>query len=162
MTLKGVAGGILSVAVLMGLCAVAAAEEVNQAAAADTAKNGTAKTFRASKLIGLTVKNSEGDKLGSVNDIVVEVDSGRIAYVALSFGGVLGIGDKLFAVPYRQIRLVREQEEMYLVLNVPKDRLKTAPGFDKNQWPDFADPYWIEKIDKYYGESVSVKPADTP
>jgi sporulation protein YlmC with PRC-barrel domain len=119
-----------------------------------TGKVGAAKSFRASQLIGLAVKNSENDTLGSVEDIVMDVESGKVAYVALSFGGVLGIGDKLFAVPYRQLEFMHGQEEMYFVLKVPKDRLKTAPGFDKNKWPNFADPAWTKSINSYYGENL--------
>jgi sporulation protein YlmC with PRC-barrel domain len=122
-----------------------------------TKKVGVDKSFRASKLTGLNVKNSEGETLGSVEDIVMDVESGKVAYVALSFGGVFGVGDKLFAVPFRQLKFMHGKDEMYFVLNVPKDRLKAAPGFDKSNWPDFADPHWMKTIDDFYGVAVDVK-----
>jgi sporulation protein YlmC with PRC-barrel domain len=140
------------------LCAVLLAVSYT-ASAVDipTKKVGVAKSFRASKLTGLSVKNTEGESLGSVEDIVMDVESGKVAYVALSFGGVFGVGDKLFAVPYRQMKFMHGKDEMYFVLNVPKDRLKAAPGFDKNNWPDFADPSWMKTIDDFYGVAVDVK-----
>ena len=119
-------------------------------------KVGVAKSFRASQLTGLNVKNSEGESLGTVEDIVMDVESGKVAYVALSFGGLFGVGDKLFAVPYRQMKFMHGKDEMYFVLNVPKDRLKAAPGFNKSNWPDFADPQWMKSIDDFYGNGVAV------
>lgn len=107
-------------------------------------------SFRASKLTGLNVQNSQNEKLGTVDDLVIDVSTGRIAYVAMSFGGILGIGDKLFAVPYDQLKFVHDKDDMHFVLDVPKDRLKDAPGFDKSKWPDFADPNWSQHIDTYY------------
>lgn len=126
--------------------------------AADTLNGkhvSAAKTFRASQLMGLNVNNSAGEKLGTVEDIVINLEDGKVAYVALSFGGVLGIGDKLFAVPYRQMKFMHGKDEMHFVLDVSKDKLKTAPGFDKNHWPDFADPHWIQQIDQFYGDETT-------
>jgi sporulation protein YlmC with PRC-barrel domain len=128
------------------------------ARAADTPtykKVAAAKSFQASKLTGLPVKNSQGEALGTVEDLVVDVETGKVAYMALSFGGVLGIGDKLFAVPFGQVKFMHGKDEMHFVLDVPKDKLKSAPGFDKNHWPDFADPKWMESIDAFYGEHVA-------
>jgi sporulation protein YlmC with PRC-barrel domain len=109
-----------------------------------------AKAFRTSKLTGLNVRNSQGEKLGTVNDLVVNIETGKIAYVALSYGGVLGIGDKLFAVPFSQLKFDHGKDEMFFVLDMPKEKLQAAPGFDQSDWPNFADPTWSEKIDNYY------------
>ena len=139
---------------LCGFVAMASAA----ALAADepaTQKVEVAKSFRASQLNGLDVKNSAGEVLGSVEDTVIDVANGKVAYVALSFGGVLGIGDKLFAVPFRQVKFKHGQEEMFFVLDVAKDKLKAAPGFDKSNWPDFADPKWMESIDEFYSDEVA-------
>ncbi|MBP6490514.1 MAG: PRC-barrel domain containing protein, partial [Thauera sp.] len=67
----------------------------------------------------------------------------------LSFGGFLGLGEKLFAVPWSAMTLDRNQR--CFVLDVSKDRLKDAPGFDKDVWPDMADPEWTAKVHTYYG-----------
>ena len=112
-----------------------------------------AHSFRTSKLVGLNVRNGQGDVLGTVNDLVLDVRTGKISYVALSVGGVLGVGDKLFAVPYSELKFDHGNDELYFVLDVPKEKLETAPGFNQSNWPNFADPHWSERIDKYYREA---------
>ncbi len=106
--------------------------------------------YRASKLVGKAVKNPEGESLGDINDIVIDPQDGRIAYAVLSFGGVLGVGDKLFAVPWKSFRVDTDND--VLVLNVDKDRLKKAPGFDKNNWPNLSDRSYEAKVYSYYGQ----------
>jgi hypothetical protein len=114
-------------------------------------KIGVATSFPVkSKLTGLSVRNSAGEKLGTVEDIVINLQDGKAQYLALSFGGVLGIGSKYFAVPFNEVRFNHGKEEMYFVLDVPKEKLQAAPGFEKNDWPDFADPKWRTEIDSYY------------
>ncbi len=86
--------------------------------------------------------------------LVVDFNSGKIAYAALDFGGFLGIGDKYFAVPWNAFserdRSPQNANEHVLVLNVSKERLKNAPGFDKDHWPDMANPNWSQDVDRYY------------
>jgi hypothetical protein len=77
--------------------------------------------------------------------------SGRIAYAVLSFGGVLGLGDKLFAVPWSALAL--DTVNKRFTLGVPKDTLKDAPGFDKGHWPAMADKSWTGVLHKFYGTS---------
>jgi len=113
-------------------------------------KIGVVKTLRASKLPGLNVRNPAGEKLGVVHDIALNVEDGKIAYLALSHGGVLGVGDKLFAVPYSQVAFNHGKEEMWFVLDMTKEKLNAAPGFDQRAWPDFADPKWRDEVDRYY------------
>jgi sporulation protein YlmC with PRC-barrel domain len=120
-----------------------------------TQKVVVAKSFPASKLEGLNVRNEAGEKLGVVHDTVINVETGKVAYVALSHGGgVLGVGSKLFAVPFNQIKFVHGKDEMWFVLNIQKEKLEAAPGFDNNAWPDFADEKWIQQIDTYYREAT--------
>ncbi len=109
-----------------------------------------AATHRASKLIGMNVRNSQGEKLGTVEDLVVNMNTGKISYLAIGFGGIIGFGEKLFAVPMSETKFERGTNESYFVLNVPKEELKTAPGFDKDHWPNMADPIWAKDIDQYY------------
>ncbi len=114
-------------------------------------KVGVATAFPVkNKLVGLNVRNPQGEKLGSVEDVVIDLKDGKVHYLAMSFGGVLGIGSKYFAVPLDQVRFNHGKEEMYFVIDVPKEKLEKAPGFDKNDWPDFADPNWKNQIDTYY------------
>jgi sporulation protein YlmC with PRC-barrel domain len=119
-------------------------------------------SFRASKLEGMPVRNPAGEKLGSVHDLVIDVANGKVAYVAMSFGGILGFGEKLFAVPFNQLKFEHGQDEMHFVIDVSKERLKNAPGFDKSNWPNFADPHWSEHIDKYYSTPETRTKETTP
>ncbi|HJT88558.1 MAG TPA: PRC-barrel domain-containing protein [Bryobacteraceae bacterium] len=100
-------------------------------------------------LMGERVRNSAGDSLGKVEEIMLDVPTGRIAYAVLSFGGALGIGKKLFAVPWEALTLNDREHEF--VLNVDKQTLEDAPGFDKENWPDMADPAWGSKVHRHYG-----------
>ncbi len=109
-----------------------------------------AKTFRSSKLIGMNVRNMKGETLGTIDDFVVDVRTGKVQYAAMSVGGVFGIGDKLLAVPFSELKFDHGQDEMFFVLNLAKDKIASAPGFDKSDWPDFADPNWSQKIDEHY------------
>lgn len=113
-----------------------------------------AKTFRASKLTGMTVKNMQNEKLGTIDDFVLDMSSGKVSYIALGEGGVLGIGEKLFAIPFNEIQFKHDRDESFFVLNISKEQLKAAPGFDKSNWPDFADQNFTTKIDQYYRASA--------
>jgi sporulation protein YlmC with PRC-barrel domain len=126
---------------------------VQGAPATPTSKAPSASTFRASKLIGLHVKNAAGEKLGTVDDFVMDVSSGKIAYVAMGVGGVLGIGEKLFAVPYGALTIAHDKDEMSFILDTTREKLQKSPGFDKANWPDFADPTWTNQIDDYYRQA---------
>lgn len=106
-------------------------------------------TRRASSLIGASVKDAQNEKLGEINDLVMDWPGGKIRYAVLSYGGILGIGDKLFAVPIDSF----QARDTDLVLGIDKEQIKSAPGFDKSQWPDIADPQWSKSIDEFYGRS---------
>jgi sporulation protein YlmC with PRC-barrel domain len=109
------------------------------------------KTYRVETLKGMKVKNPEGEDLGKIQDLVIDMESHKLRYAALSHGGFLGIGDKLFAVPIESLRLKHDGEDSYFVVDVDKETLKTAPGFAKDAWPDFANPTWMASMDKHYG-----------
>ncbi|RCS28607.1 PRC-barrel domain containing protein [Rhodanobacter denitrificans] len=102
----------------------------------------------ASTLNGDAVKNHQGDSLGDLKDIMIDTTNGKIAYGVLSFGGVLGMGEKLFAVPWDAIEVDGKNKQ--LLLDVAKDRLKDAPGFDKDHWPNFADKTFANQVRDYY------------
>lgn len=107
------------------------------------------KVLSAGTIIGDRVRNSQGEDLGKLEEIMLDIDSGRIAYAVLSFGGFMGMGDKLFAVPWPALHVAPDEHKF--VLDVPKDRLERAPGFDKDNWPDTADQSWRDQIHTYYG-----------
>jgi len=103
----------------------------------------------ASTLEGDAVVNTQGEDLGNIEEIMLDVPRGRIAYAVLSFGGFMGMGDKLFAIPWSALTL--DTERKCFVLDVDKERMKQAPGFDKDHWPSMADPRWASDIHTYYG-----------
>ena len=103
----------------------------------------------ADTLEGNPVVNAQGEELGNVSQIMLDVRTGRIAYAVLSCGGFLGIGDKLFAIPWHALAL--DADRKCFVLNVDKQRLEQAPGFDKNHWPAMADARWATEVHEYYG-----------
>ena len=102
----------------------------------------------ADTLEGDNVVNAQGEDLGEIKDIMIDVPSGRVAYAVLSFGGVLGMGDKLFAIPWHALQL--DPENHRFILNVDQERLKSAPGFDKDHWPSMADQSWALQVHTYY------------
>jgi sporulation protein YlmC with PRC-barrel domain len=103
----------------------------------------------ASTIEGTAVQNAAGEDLGEINEIMIDLDQGRIAYAVLSFGGFLGLGNKLFAIPWEALKTGPAGD--VFILNVPREKLEHAPGFDQDQWPDWADPSWGETIHTYYG-----------
>ena len=107
----------------------------------------TTKLLSTSSLMDDEVLSRDGEKLGHVSDLVLDMASGQIAYAVLAFGGLFGMGQKLFAVPWNAMRL----EGHSLVLNVDKSTLKDAPGFDKDHWPGMDDPGWINTVHGFYG-----------
>jgi sporulation protein YlmC with PRC-barrel domain len=95
------------------------------------------------------VRNSEGEDLGKIEELMIDIPTGRVAYAVLSFGGFLGMGNKLFAIPWDALTL--DEIEHQFILNVDKKTLEAAPGFDKDEWPDMADPKFGSQIYGYYG-----------
>ena len=107
------------------------------------------KVLSAGSLAKDKVKNLNGEKLGDIEDFMIDLDSGRVAYAVLSFGGVMGVGSKLFAIPWKAMTL--DTEDHAFVLDTPKEILERAPGFDKDHWPDMSDPKWGTDIHTHYG-----------
>ena len=102
-----------------------------------------------SSLKGDKVVNYKGEDLGKIEEIMIDLDRGRVAYAVLSFGGFLGLGDKLFAIPWQAITVDTVKKQ--LILNADKALLEKAPGFDKENWPDMADLSLGTTLYGYYG-----------
>jgi sporulation protein YlmC with PRC-barrel domain len=94
------------------------------------------------------VVNAQGEDLGEIEEIMLDVRSGRIAYAVLASGGFLGIGEKYFAIPWNALTL--DTDHKCFILDISKDQLKNAPGFDKDNWPAMADLRWASSIHGYY------------
>ena len=107
----------------------------------------------ASTIIGDKVLNPAGEQLGNIKELMIDLDDGHVAYAVLSFGGFLGMGDKLFAIPWEALTL--DTEDHAFILDVDKEDLKNAPGFDKDHWPGTAEfeAGWLLNIYEYYGYS---------
>ena len=103
----------------------------------------------AQTLLGNDVYNRQAEDLGDIKEIMLDMRSGRVSYAVLSFGGFLGMGEKLFAVPWSA--LVLDTVNKRFTLDIDKERLETAPGFNPDSWPDMADSTWEKSIHDYYG-----------
>ena len=107
-----------------------------------------AQAHRAKTVIGKDVKNSQGESLGKIHDLVINFDNGDIAYVVISSGGVLGIGDTLHAVPWKALSLNSQADGF--ILNIDQTAWKNAPSFKENDWPEVADREWNRQLESYY------------
>ena len=105
--------------------------------------------IRSNTFIGANVENPQGQNLGEIKDIVIDRASGRMAYAVVSFGGFLGMGEKLFAVPWGAFSQPKADKDTF-VLDVDKERLKNAPGFDAHNWPQMASREWVTSLYSYY------------
>lgn len=107
----------------------------------------------ADTLLGNDVYSQNDEDLGDIKEIMLDMRTGKVSYAVLSYGGFLGVGEKLFAVPWQALKL--DTENKRFVLNVDSSKLDSAPGFDKDNWPNMADPTWANSIHRYYGTDSS-------
>lgn len=124
--------------------------------------------MRFSELTGLNVRNKANEEIGKIEDLVIDLDTGKVRYAAVSMGGFLGIGDKLFAVPFDAISFRTQREEGALidttervaVVDINKETLENAQGFDNDRWPNMADRRWQELNDRQYRTGARTQPDD--
>lgn len=107
------------------------------------------RVLSASTLEGDDVYNLKGEKLGSIKEFMLDIENGKVCYVVMSFGGFLTLGEKLFAVPWTALTI--DTKNKRFLMDVDEDRLKEAPGFDPDNWPNMADSTWAERVHAYYG-----------
>jgi sporulation protein YlmC with PRC-barrel domain len=100
-------------------------------------------------LLGDHVHNLQNEHLGVIKELMVDMRSGTIAYAVMSTSRFLGLGEKLFAVPWQALTL--DPGHKRFTMNVSKERLASAPGFDTDHWPDMADRSWMGEVHAYYG-----------
>jgi hypothetical protein len=101
--------------------------------------------------VGMDVYTQKGEILGAIKEVMLDMEHASVAYAVLATGGILGIGEKLHAVPWRALTLQLETLDRRFILDIEKDRLDSAPGFDKDNWPDMIDESWISQTNTYYG-----------
>ena len=101
------------------------------------------------KLDNYNVVNTAGEDLGQVQNMMLDMTNGQIAYAIVSFGGFMGMSDKWFAIPWEAMTWSPETKR--LVLNISKDKLKEAPGMDKSHWQEDLDAKWLGESSEYFG-----------
>jgi BON domain-containing protein/PRC-barrel domain protein len=109
--------------------------------------------WKGSKIIGAKVEDANGKNIGKIEDVMVDA-TGRVPYAVLSFGGLLGIGDKLYAIPWTVMNFDHDKNELKrVVLDVTKESLERAPSFSSDKWPDPNDRDWRARTGNYWNDS---------
>jgi sporulation protein YlmC with PRC-barrel domain len=103
----------------------------------------------ASTVTGDTVRNMKGEDLGRIEEVMIDLGSGQIAYAVLSAGGFLGVAPRYMAVPWNALAVDLEQREF--ILDMDKARLDEAPAFDEDNWPTMTDRQWAETVHGFFG-----------
>ena len=169
-TRKTIMLAVFSLSLAGGALAQSTADSPSSGARSGTAARSTAgsstasaadwgRQHRASKIIGTDVHDMQGKKIGAVRDIVVDPQTGNINYAVVSFGGVMGVGGKYFAVPWKSLQATADAKNY--ALNVDREALKAAPGFDKDHWPDMANQQWASDVERYWQSRQSTGNSDT-
>jgi hypothetical protein len=114
-----------------------------------TTQSGHTRVISAARVQGTSVTNPSHDNLGTIRDVVLDKYDGAVRYAVLEFGGFLGMGSKLFALPWELLRY-DEHADAY-VINIDKAILKAAPGFDSDHWPDMGAVAFDTDLRRYYG-----------
>ncbi|QDV23146.1 PRC-barrel domain-containing protein [Aureliella helgolandensis] len=122
--------------------------------AGDLDRKAPGVNVRASKLMGMNIQNAQGESVGEVSDLVMDSRTGKINYLAVTYGGFLGIGNKMFAVPFGAFRCQPATDGTHdttLILDVTPEQLEGAQGFDEESWPNFADRKFTQELNRRYG-----------
>jgi len=120
--------------------------------------NVPVRRLTATSIIGDSVESPDGESLGKIEDLMIDLSSGCIDYVVLEYGATLGIGGKLFAIPFNEFALDEFRE--IFTLNREKEYLKNAPGIDKEHWPDTnTHRQYYESVGTYWESPPIASPA---
>lgn len=114
-----------------------------------TNANWPVRILTATSIIGDQVANNQGEHLGKIKDIMLDIQQGTISYVVMEVGGILGINEKLFAIPYKALKL--DAADQKFILHIAKDQLEQAPGFDKDHWPGTNSHEYFNGVGTYWG-----------
>jgi hypothetical protein len=106
--------------------------------------------FRSSTVVGSSVKDLDGKDAGKIEDLLLEHD-GDVAYAIVSFGGFLGVGDKLYAVPWNAVIVDRESRTVQI--DVKKETLERSPSFPRDKWPEANDREWGREVQKGWSDA---------
>ena len=122
------------------------------AASAPAATEQQHNLYRGSRIIGTNVYDPKDRKIGQIKDLILDGRRGEVAYAVVSFGGVMGVGKKLHAIPWQALQ--PSDDGNYYILHADRETISQAPGFDKARWPDMADRKWNAEIDRYWSRMV--------
>ena len=103
----------------------------------------------ADTLIGEEVRNKQDESLGEIKEIMIDMRTGQVGYVVMSLGGWFNYNERLYAVPWKALQ--HDVANHRFVLDVSREKLQSAPAFEKDQWPDMADATWVREINSAYG-----------
>jgi len=147
------------VALLSSPASAAAAEESGNAQSTAQTQ-AVSEATRASRLIGKKVKNQQGEELGTIKDLILSRD-GQIDYFILARNGLFGMGGKLVPVPWEVANA--KTGDNALLIDIAKSRLDNAPSFASDQWPNFGEPMYQQKIFGYYQQEPNgARPEHSP
>ena len=118
--------------------------------------NRPVERLTATSIIGDSVENHKGDDMGKIEDLMVNLETGKVEYAVLQSGGLLGVGKKLFAIPFGQLH-VDENKEVF-ILDRDKDYVKNSPGFDASHWPGTNDHAYFDNVNRYFKPPVTPFP----
>lgn len=118
---------------------------------AGPAANWSLQRLTATSIVGEKVENPQGESLGKIENLMINLTSGRVEYVVVEMGSFLGIGSKLFAIPFTEFHVDHVKE--VFILNRTKEYLKNIPGFDKTHWPDTNAHAYYQDVNTYWGTS---------
>jgi hypothetical protein len=121
----------------------------NMPRSGDVATNETYNLIPADKVTGTAVYNRQGEKLGSVYDVMLNKTTGQVAYAIMSFGGFLGMGESYHPLPWRALRYDTRQDGY--IVDIDRQRLEAAPNYTASAEPDWSDRGYGQSIDRYYG-----------
>lgn len=144
--------GLLATALGVGLAGPVPAADTSRSTGMERSAGSEAnqRDMRASKVIGMKVRNPQDESLGKIDELIVDVTNERVAYAVLAFGGALGMGEKLFAYPVSLFQPASGRTDE-LVLNIDKDKLKSSPGFERKNWPDWNTGSYRQDVERYFG-----------
>ena len=106
----------------------------------------------ASELHETTIYNKENEEIGTINDLVVDGESGRVRFAVVGVGGFLGMGETNVMVPWNafQLRPDREDADVHYTLDVTRDQLEKAPRFDRDRLHEFYSRDMSEPVFTHY------------
>jgi hypothetical protein len=121
----------------------------NMPRSGEVATDETHNLISSDKVVGTSVYNRQGESLGSVYGLMLNKQTGQVAYAIMSFGGFLGMGESYHPLPWRA--LTYDTRQGGYVVNLDRARLEGAPSYTLRNEPDWSDRTYGQNIDRYYG-----------